>query len=75
MNINNIIKTKQILEKNLQYALSTMEKKETIYEIQNKIKENQARCPHFDNNYILDWINNTCPYCGKKNCKNPKEEL
>lgn len=73
MNIFEIIETKEKLEEELRQALSTMEKKNTIYEIRKKIQENQNRCPHFDNKFILTWIKNTCPYCGKLNCIKPEE--
>ena len=50
----------------MKFALSTMEKKETIFEIKQDIAKNQALCPHFS--YEYDWkpINGECPFCGKK---------
>lgn len=66
MVIKDIIQNKQLLETQLRQALSTMEKKETIYEIKNEIKRNQELCPHFS--YEYDWkpVNGKCPFCGKE---------
>ena len=41
MNIQEIIKTRENLEKELRLALASMEKKETIFMIKKKIDENQ----------------------------------
>ena len=49
-----------------------MEKKDTIREIQAKIKINQARCPHFDLKYNFTWVDDTCPYSGKPHAKEAK---
>ena len=64
--IEEIIAEKERLDKELKIALSTMEKKNTIKEIQAKIHINQQRCPHIDAKYNFVWIDDTCPYCGKK---------
>ena len=48
----------------MQSALSTMEKKDTIKKIRQRIIENQKKCPHIDTNYNWEIINDTCPYCG-----------
>lgn len=40
MSIDDIISTKEKLDNELRVALSTMEKKDTIYKIKNAIKEN-----------------------------------
>lgn len=69
MNIDDIIATKEILDQELKLALSTMEKKDTIYKIREKIKLNQENCPHFSDKYNFVWTDDTCPYCGKKHCK------
>ncbi len=66
MNIDTIINRKIQLEQELKLALSTMEKKETIYDIKRQIAENQSMCPHFDEKYNLTQVGNVCPYCGKK---------
>ena len=71
--IQDIIAEKERLDKALKVALSTMEKKDTIQEIKSKMRINQSRCPHFDNKYNFVWVDDTCPYCGKKHCVNPKE--
>lgn len=75
MSIMNIINTRKSLEQELQIALSTMEKKETIKQIREKIYQNQNKCPHFDSQYDLTWINDTCPYCGKQHCIKPEGGL
>ena len=72
MNIQEIIDNKYRLNARLHIALSTMEKSNAVHEIRQLIKENQDACPHFDNNYKLSWVGNTCPYCGKRNCKKPE---
>ena len=66
MNIDKIIKRHQQLDHELMTALSTMEKKETIIELREKIKENQEQCPHFSTKY--NWVpkDEKCPYCGAK---------
>ena len=68
MNMEDIIATKTQLNNELRVALSTMEKKDTIYNIKQRIAENQKRCPHYDPNYNFVWVDDTCPYCGKKHC-------
>lgn len=66
--IEEIIKERERLDRELRNALSTMEKKETVNEIKKQIKVNQSKCPHFDSehNFNLTWVDDTCPYCGKK---------
>lgn len=66
MNINEVIQTHELLEKQLKEALSTMDKKDSIPKIRKLILENQQQCPHFDNNYNWAIIDETCPYCGKR---------
>lgn len=66
INIDNIIAEKKQLEEELRFALSTMEKKDDILIIFNKIKENQAKCPHFSSEYNWVMVDGNCPYCGKK---------
>lgn len=65
MSIEEIIKNHEILNYELRHALSSMEKKDTIFEIQKKIKANQAMCPHFDAKLNFVQIDEHCPYCGK----------
>ena len=64
MNIDEIISRRTELEKQLRFALSTMEKKDAIYNIKEKLIEVQRQCPHFSDKY--NWVaqNGTCPYCG-----------
>ena len=66
MNIDNIINKRMQLNKELQFALATMERKDTIYEIKKQIMDNQTQCPHISDKY--NWIaeNGICPYCGKQ---------
>ena len=63
MDIEAIIHRKNELNKKLQLALSTMEKKDNIKHIYQEIKENQNNCPH-DINFSLN-KESICPYCGK----------
>lgn len=67
--IDDIIAEKERLDKELKVALATMEKKDTIKKIQAKIKINQSKCPHFDAKYNFTWVDDTCPYCGKKHVR------
>ena len=66
MNIEQIVRNREILDKELRRALSSMEKKDTIFEIRKKIKDNQDACPHFS--AVLNFVqtDDYCPYCGKK---------
>lgn len=64
MTMDEIIQTREQLEKELRFALSTMERSNAVFNIKKKIIENQNRCPHFDNNYNWAIIDDTCPYCG-----------
>lgn len=65
--IKKIIDTKSNLELQLKMALSTMEKKDDIRKIYQQIEANQMRCPHQgDSQYNFTWVDDTCPYCGKK---------
>lgn len=54
MNIEQIVRNREILDKELRRALSSMEKKDTIFEIRKKIKDNQDACPHF--NAVLNFV-------------------
>lgn len=65
MNIETIMQQKQLLDAQLRKALSSMEKKDAIFEIKKQIEENQKQCPHYDNKFNLTWVNDNCPYCGK----------
>ena len=64
MTTEDIILIRHQLEDELKNALSTMEMKNTIPIIREKIKQNQAQCPHYDENYNFTYIDK-CPYCGK----------
>lgn len=64
MNIDDIIETRMTLDRELQIALSTMERKDTIYELKQKIINNQKHCPHASAKYNWEIANGTCPYCG-----------
>lgn len=65
MNIDEIIKTRKMLDFELTKALTTMERKDTIYEIRMRILENQRACPHFSEKYNFTEEDGKCPYCGK----------
>jgi len=71
--IDDIIAEKERLDRILKQALATMEQKDTINKIRAMIRINQARCPHFDTKYNFAWVDDTCPYCGKKHCSQQKE--
>lgn len=66
MNIETIIEKHNRLDRELQLALATMERKDRIQEIRLEMLENQKNCPHVDNNYNWAMIDGCCPYCGKK---------
>lgn len=64
MDINEIQTKYENLNDNLKRALSTMEKKDTIFIIKKQITALQSVCPHNNGNY--DFSNEVqCPYCGK----------
>lgn len=64
MNIDEIIETNKTLNKQLTFALATMERKDTIKDIRLQIIANQQKCPHTSTKYGWEVKNNTCPYCG-----------
>lgn len=65
MNIEQILHKKEILEAQLRVALSTMEKKDIIFQLRQEMMDNQAACPHFSDKYNFTIIDGKCPYCGK----------
>lgn len=66
MNTEEIINRHKELSKELYMALSTMTRKDTIYNLKAEMLELQNTCSHIDNNYNWAPINGYCPYCGKK---------
>ena len=64
MRIDDIIQTREQLNKELRTALSTMERKDTIEKIKLAIIDNQRHCPHASSKYNWEITNDTCPYCG-----------
>ena len=66
MNIDEIIERHNALEIELHEALATMELSERVRNVQKKIRELQAECPHVSSKYNLEAKNNHCPYCGKR---------
>ena len=64
MNIDDIIQTREQLNRELRMALSTMESKDTIEKIKLAMIDNQKHCPHASTKYNWEITNNTCPYCG-----------
>ena len=64
-NIQDIIAERKKLEQQLQFALATLNRKDSVFKIREQIKNNQERCPHFSTEYNLEIVNNICPYCGK----------
>lgn len=65
MTIEEIMKTRKLLDFELAKALTTMERKDTIYELRMRILENQRACPHFSEKYNFAEEDGKCPYCGK----------
>ena len=59
MNVDDITQERQAIERELKHALSTMEKKETIFELKKRLEKVQNECPHIE-------FAKECPYCGKK---------
>lgn len=66
MTMKDIIQRHALLERQLQYALATMEKKETIHDLRIQLIDLQSQCPHMSDEYNFTWVDNECPYCGKK---------
>ena len=62
MTKNEAINKSKELDNRLKKALSSMEKKEDLYQIKEEIKQFQKVCPHNEN----FTINKYCPWCGKK---------
>ena len=65
MNIEDIINRREELNRRLAQALATMDRKDTVKQIYQEIKENQERCPH-DIQFGLSENEGECIYCGKK---------
>lgn len=65
MNVANIIKQREVISRQLTFALSTMDKKDTIKELREQLIDLQKQCPHFDSNFNWTIIDDECPYCGK----------
>lgn len=63
--VEEIIKRNEELQKKMRFALSTMEKKNSLFEIKKQIIQNQDSCPHFDLEYSWPVIDGRCPYCGR----------
>ena len=64
MNMEEIINTREKLDRELRVALATMERSDAIYDIRKKIIENQRKCPHFSTEYNWAIVDEKCPYCG-----------
>jgi len=64
MNIDEIIKRHETLDKELRMALSIMERSDKVKELRQEILKNQMVCPHFSNKYNWTIAYNKCPYCG-----------
>ena len=64
MKIDDIIQTREQLNRELRMALSTMERKDTIEKIKLAMIDNQKHCPHASTKYNWEITNDTCPYCG-----------
>ena len=66
MNMDQIIQKHTELSYKLNFALSTMERKDTIYELRKQLRELQNICPHFSAEHNFALVEGHCPYCGKK---------
>ena len=66
MSIDEIIQKHEELNKKLNFALATFEKKDTIKEIRLQIIENQNQCPHISDKYSWEFVDGKCPYCGRE---------
>lgn len=66
MTMNEIIQKHNELSYKLNVALSTMERKSTIYELRRELSEIQRICPHFSEEHNFMMVDGYCPYCGKK---------
>lgn len=66
MNMNEIIRKHEELERRLIIAVSTMERKSTISEIYTELIDLQRQCPHFSAEHNFAIIDGECPYCGKQ---------
>ncbi len=66
MKIDDLISRHEQLSRDLNIALSTMERKSTIAEIRKQLIELQNVCPHFSNELNYEMTDGHCPYCGKK---------
>ena len=64
MTIDEIIANHEQLDKELRFALSTMERSDAVSNIRQKIIENQKHCPHFSDKYNWTIAYGKCPYCG-----------
>lgn len=54
------------LERELIIALQTFEKKDNIKFLRKQLRELQVECPHFDKTLNFAFVDDCCPYCGKK---------
>ena len=66
MKMDKIIQRHREIEQELHKALSTMEKKDTIIQLREELKNLQNECPHFSNKYNWEAKEDICPYCGKQ---------
>lgn len=66
MTIDEIISARERIERRLNFALATMERKETIRELREQLIHIQDECPHHSPDYNWTWTDETCPYCHKK---------
>lgn len=66
MTVEEIKKEYDILNQKLITALSTMEKKSTIFELRCAISQLQDLCPHTNEDGTFNLIEGHCPYCDKK---------
>lgn len=66
MTIDEIIEKHRVLNSELRLAVASMDRKNTITLIRERMKKLQEQCPHVSVEYDWEPVNGECPYCGKK---------
>ena len=61
-----ILNKKNDLMRQLNFCLSTMEKKDDVRNLRKELKNLTQQCPHHDSELNFALIEGTCPYCGGK---------
>ena len=61
-----ILNKKNDLMRQLNFSLSTMEKKDDIHILRKELNILIQQCPHYDAELNFALIEGICPYCGGK---------